>query len=276
VAYAQSHFSDGELETNIPRLLDDRYSPVRRAALNVAAERLGEPAHRWLMRSLGDRGSTVRQVARFHLERRGELADFASHYRSELAAASKPRSLAAAAAGLGDTGTRADVALLVPLLTHDNASVRRAVARALASLDLDGQASRLLSLLDDRSSSVAHVARDTLHRRTPALDAEAIRHLITHAAHAHGRLGGVAVAAMLAKWDSIPLLLEAAASTEEALRTDATQRIAVWLEQQNQSFASPSTAQVEAFRAALETCGSALAPRTRESLASVLEYWAAH
>ena len=276
VAYARNHLSDAELERSIPRLLGDRYSPVRRAAVNAAAERLGEPAKPWLLTSLLDPGSTVREVARYHLERRGEHVDFASHYRRELGVASTPSHLAAAAAGLGDTGTPADIELLVPLLTHDRAGVRRAAARALASLDLDGQAARLLSVVDDASPGVARVARNALHRRSTVIDAKAVRNLIKNAAHPHGRLGGIALAATLSKWESLPLLLEAAASPDDDIRGAATQRIAVWLAEQNQSFAAPSLAQVEASRAALVTHGTTLAPRTREALVSVLDYWASH
>lgn len=274
VAYAQSHLSEAELESNVPRMLADRYSPVRRAALNAVAERLSASANRWLVKCLLDRAASVREVGRYHLERRGELTDFAAHYRRELAAASTTASLAAAAAGLGETGNRADAATLTPLLAHEIASVRRAAARALGSLDLDGEAARLLSVLDDSSPGVARVARDALHRRTAVLDTKAVRHLIANAVHLHGRLGGVALAAALPKWESIPLLLEAAASSEDELRAEATQRIADWLEQQNRSFAAPSDAQLEAFHAALHTHSTVLPPGARKNLAAVLEYWA--
>ena len=274
VAYAQTHLTDAELESTIPRMLADRFSPVRRAALNVAAERLGEPANRWLVNSLGDRGPTVREVARYHLERRGELTDFASHYRSALEGARTASGIAAAAAGLGDTGTHADVELIAPLLAHENAGVRRAAARALASLDFDSHSSRLLALIDDQSPGVARVARNALYHRATGLKPDAIRHLMQHAVYAHGRLGALSLAAVLSKWESIPLLLEAAASTEDALRAEATARVTAWLARQNESFARPSKEHLAAFHAALALHGAALAPRTARELESVLEYWA--
>ena len=276
VAYAQKHLSTEELERVVPIMLADRYSPVRRAALNAAAERLADPARDWLMRALWDPGSAVRQVARYHLERRGDLTDFASHYRRELGVATTVSAISVAAAGLGDAGTRDDADLIVPLLTHNSPRVRQSAARALAMLDLEGQAHRLLLLLDDPSPRVSRVAREALHRMTGALDAEPIRQLVEHGAHLHGRLGALAVAAKLSKWESIPLLLEAATTADTRIRGEARDCIAAWLARQNESFARPSPAQVAALRAQIRAHGGALEPRMRAGLASALEYWATH
>ena len=276
VAYAQEHLSTEELAHAIPPMLADRYSPVRRAAVDAAAERLGHLASGWLVNALGDRASTVREVARYHLERRGELTDFASHYRHELGAASTAPALSVAVAGVGETGTRADAVLLVPFLDHKSAGVRRSVARALAMLDLDGQVHRLLPLLDDASPRVSRMAREALHRRTGAVEAEPLQRLLRQAVHLHGRLGALALAATLSKWDSIPLFLEAASAREARIREEGAARIATWLAKQNESFARPSPRQLAALRTSLHAHGDVLVARIRSELASVLEYWATH
>ncbi|MER5781793.1 hypothetical protein ABT104_08735 [Streptomyces mobaraensis] len=144
---------DGDPDGVLRPLLASRQPRVRAAGV-TALGRTGETGE--AARFLADRSGLVRACARWVLRRHG--VDPLPLHR---AACTGPDVLPGAPAGLGETGTRADAALLWPLLGHPRPAVRAKAVAALRVLDA-GAPERLEPLLDDPSVSVVREATTAL------------------------------------------------------------------------------------------------------------------
>ncbi|WP_372406451.1 hypothetical protein [Streptomyces luteireticuli] len=141
-------------DAGILRPLLDSRSPRVRAAGVTALKRTGDTDE--AARFLADRSGLVRACARWALRQHG--IDPLPLHR---AACTAPVVLPGAPAGLGESGTRADAALLWPLLDHPRAAVRARTVAALRTLGT-GKQERLVPLLDDPSASVVREATSAL------------------------------------------------------------------------------------------------------------------
>ncbi len=141
--------------------------PVRREAMLSLIERWPDQADRVLRESLLDVHGSIRQIARYFLDKRGsaDQNDFAAIYRNALAEAqrhddgSRCRS---AIGGLAETGHAADAALIAPTLTDWRASVRRAALRAISTLDFNQYQDAVEQALRDPAPSVSRLAGNLL------------------------------------------------------------------------------------------------------------------
>ncbi|WP_455358018.1 hypothetical protein [Streptomyces sp. SYSU K21746] len=152
---------DGAYEAVLGPLLGSRHPRVRSAGV-TALRRAGRAAQAEPF--LVDRSGVVRACARWVLRQHG--TDPQPLYRA-LCADPAARSLPPGApVGLAECGTRADAALLVPLLAHPVGAVR---ARAVAGLRLldAADAELLRPLLDDPAPAVA---RETAMALLPSVD----------------------------------------------------------------------------------------------------------
>ncbi|KAB7833603.1 HEAT repeat domain-containing protein [Streptomyces mobaraensis] len=150
---ALAHTRDGDHGNVLRPLLASRQPRVRAAGV-TALGRTGETEE--AAGFLADRSGLVRACARWVLRRHG--VDPLPLHR---AACAGPDVLPGAPAGLGETGTRADAALLWPLVGHPRPAVRAKAVAALRVLDADAPA-RLEPLLDDPSVSVVREATTAL------------------------------------------------------------------------------------------------------------------
>lgn len=144
---------DGEHGDILRPLLGSRHPRVRAAGV-TALRRTGETDE--AARFLADRSGLVRACARWVLRQHG--IDPLPLHR---AACTAPDVLPGAPAGLGESGTRADAALLWPLLDHPRAAVRARAVAALRTLDV-GEPERFVPLLDDPSAAVVREATTVL------------------------------------------------------------------------------------------------------------------
>lgn len=136
-------------------LLDARSSRVRATAL-TGLIKLGDAAR--LSEFLSDRSAAVRATAQWGRRRAGH--DPAVDYRRLLnAAPALPKPLIA---GLGETGTSGDVALITPFLKDPRAKIRAAALNALRHL---GAEVDLAWLLRDSSPAVTRTAAAYLAER---------------------------------------------------------------------------------------------------------------
>jgi len=271
VADARRRLSGDALQSMLPAILADPHPSIRGEGITAAAERLGDDAEKWLTAGLLDPSKSVREIARFFLRRSGLRSDFAAYYRERLHDPDVQR-LASAIAGLGETGGASDVHLVLPFLEHERPKVRRPALRALSSLDPEATLPRIVEMLHDPAPSVSHAARQTLRRRR--VDPAAVTSVFRTAAHSHSRFDALALGTTLSKWDSLPLLLEAATDDDPRLRTAARTWLKAWVAKQNRSFAQPTAAQIDGVRAALEAHRFAIEPVVTTELWSVVRYWA--
>ncbi|MFF4407032.1 HEAT repeat domain-containing protein [Streptomyces sp. NPDC001404] len=148
----------GEYGGILGPLLGARQSRVRASGV-TALNRTGDTVRAAAF--LTDRSGVVRACARWVQRQHG--IDPVPQYRTACASADVSPG---AVAGLGECGTRADAALLRPLLAHPRPGVRARAVAALRALGAD-DAERLLPLLDDPSGAVVREVSTTL---TPSAD----------------------------------------------------------------------------------------------------------
>jgi hypothetical protein len=153
--------------------------------------------------------------------------------------------------------------------------VRTASLRALASLDHGAHLPRLVAMLDDAAPGVSRAARRALRPHVGQVGPEALLRVLRTASHMHGRLGAVLLGAALGKWDSLPILLEAAADGDGRIRTSARSLLRSWVARQNRSFAQPTPVQLRAIGAALDTYHLAVDASLARELRAILHDWAA-
>ncbi|HTF91085.1 MAG TPA: hypothetical protein VK843_21905 [Planctomycetota bacterium] len=254
-------------------IVADPYPPIRRKGLVAAAEVLGAEANPWLVSALLDRNPDVRGVARDFLGQRGIVSDFAAVYRDRIDAGRPARELATALAGLGETGAKADAAVIVPCLEHERPKVRAACLRALTRLDLEANIARIAAMLRDPAPAVSREARKLLAPHVASVGLDVLRSLLRDAPHEHSRLDAVSLASSLSKWESLPFLLEATSNQCEPIRAAATKRLDAWIARINKSFTPPTATQLDTIRQALDIHQSAINPTVVAELRSVLGYW---
>ncbi|GAB7039475.1 MULTISPECIES: hypothetical protein [Catenuloplanes] len=151
-------------------LAGSRYAQVRALALTGLA-RLGR--HETVAGHLDDPGVLVRAIARDSARRAG--LDAAGHYRAALSAA---RPATGAIAGLAETGTDRDAALLHGLFGHADARIRAAAVSGSRRLGVPPVA-LLLPLLRDPAAAVVREAATALLPLPRAVPESLIGELLT-------------------------------------------------------------------------------------------------
>ncbi|MFF5011666.1 hypothetical protein [Streptomyces sp. NPDC001165] len=143
---------EGDTEEVLGALLGAR-SPRARSAGVTALRRLERPEQ--AMGFLADRSALVRACARYVVRQYG--TDPLPWYRERCADPGDPALAPGAAIGLAECGTRADAALLWPLLDHPVPGVRARAVAGLRTLDVT-DLPRMRRLLDDPAPGVVREA----------------------------------------------------------------------------------------------------------------------
>jgi hypothetical protein len=275
VAAARRGLATVDLASALAIAVEDPYPPIRREGIAAAAERLGDGADAWLLAAVMDRNRVVREVARFYAGRRGLVRDFAAFYRVRLRDGQPPGELATALSGIGETGNSADASAILPFLGHSRPAVRQAAMRGLATVDFDANLARIVAMLDDPAPTISRAARALLRPRAGAIGLEELRRRLRRAPYAHTRFAAASLGASLGKWDSLTILLEAAAASDERIQTPARKWLDVWLARKNRVFTHPTPAQLREASGALDTYHSVIDPKVVEELRAILRDWAA-
>lgn len=272
---AAARMPTDELAAVLAVIVADPYPPIRREGIGAAADRLGDGANAWLLTAVMDRNQVVREVARFCLRRRGAVTDFAALYRVRLRDGTPTRELATALVGLGETGTTTDTSVVAPFLEHGRPAVRRAAVRALASIDLDTQLPRIAGMLQDVASGVSGTARRILRPRAGAVGLERLRTILRDGPYPHNRFDAASLGSSLSKWESLPILLEAATDGDDRIRTSAQRWLGEWVAGRNRNFTQPTSKQLHEVGAAVEAYHLAIDANITAELRSILRFWAA-
>ncbi|MFD5036840.1 hypothetical protein ACFWNI_06960 [Streptomyces sp. NPDC058377] len=157
---------EGDFDAVVAPLLASRSPQVRSAGV-TGLRRTGR--HREAIAFLADRSALVRACARYVVRQGG--TDPLPLYRSMCA---DPARYPAAAAGLGECGSRADVDTLWHLTGHQLPAVRAHAVSALCALDAV-RPDRLRPLLDDLSAVVVRAAARALQPHAATLDTDLLR-----------------------------------------------------------------------------------------------------
>jgi hypothetical protein len=233
----------------------DPVPAVRRAALTLLAERDPARVAGRLPVFLLDRGAGVRSLARFFAREAGSAIEARRFYAERLADASSARQLAAALAGLGETGAPDDASLAAARLGHAAPAVRCAALRALTDLAADQGMSAALAALDDPASSVHATAVSILRRHVRSVDAATVRLRVRASADPRRRLRALPLLAAASKWDAAVSLVESLGDPDAAVQARAAQLLRAWHAAFWNSFVQPGPAHIRRLQALLDADG---------------------
>jgi len=211
-----------------------------------------------------DRSASIRAFARFQLADKGEqwLRDF---YRDAVERDQSPQ-LAAAIAGLAETGRSEDAAIIQPFLPHPTTAIRRTAVRYLLRLGGDGFIDRTFECIPDRSRGVSNQARQAVEPYAARIGGPRLWECFSGARLLHVRRNTLRLLAALPKWEALSYLLEATLDEETSLSELARDQVDRWDATYNRSQAAPTDAQLLQARAALALASDKLPSATVKSI----------
>jgi HEAT repeat protein len=268
------------LEQLLELMKRDRFMPVRREALRCYARQGVERAPEELISALLDTNASMREEARYHLQKIATM-DVAAFYRETVARVRSPRvskgnaalpSIAAntdlysAICGLGETGSETDVHLIVSYASDAVAKIREAAVKALARLNAKAHVELFLTALTDEGPRVSRQALKALAGMTGALSGEQVWAIFAAAPRGHVKRNALSLLERLPKWDSIFYLLRAIRDGDEAVAVMSRFGIQRWLARFNRTFNLPSSDQIAKVKAALAEGDELLDEKTKEQI----------
>ena len=248
--HVRSCFSGKTLEGILGSLRRDRFMPVRREAFIIQADASPDSGRRVWREALLDGNASIRELARFHLGKLGEI-DWPEVYRRALI--EQPQSMAALS-GLGETGDQSDLISIRGLLESTLPSRRRSAVRAFAALGGESVIADLLGYLQDDSPAVIRELRKHLEAWPSALDGEWLCH-VSMEDHRH-QVTETALRLIYAmgKWTSLPWLIRASVNRDLSTAELAQRLIESWFTPPgcNRVFTRPSNYERQAINDALD------------------------
>ncbi|MEV0459574.1 HEAT repeat domain-containing protein [Catellatospora methionotrophica] len=172
--------------------------------------------------ALSDPHPLVREIAQAAIRRRD--GDPAPYYRRLVATDPPPPG---AVAGLGETGTPADAALITPWLTHPTSRGRVAAIRALRRLGT-GPADALAARLADPSPSVVRHAAAALSERATEIGKDELAALLRPENPIHVRVAGLRIGVARDPWTRLAVSLRLLHDNDEHLRGTAEREVRTW------------------------------------------------
>jgi len=212
-----------------------------------------------------DRAARVRGLARF-VAANHQLTVVPKEVYVQALVDSRPRQLAAAIDGVGETGIPADADLIAPFLSGNSPRIRRCALGALAKLDAERVISAAVAASADDVSSVRSAALDILTANSTRVDFDIVRRQIRSLSDPEARRNLLRVFLEAPKWDAPVFLLEALTDPDDAVRTFAAHLVDRWIESFNTSQAQPTAQQLERIDTLLDSVASLLPEETARIL----------
>jgi hypothetical protein len=263
-------------------LRDDPVPTVRHVALSLLSEHAPACIPDVLPSALLDRSARVRTLARALIERHDlplAARDFYIEHLAQLAqlghlgqlTRTAPGELVVAIAGVGETGTRADLPLLAPFHHADSMRLRRAALRAIAKLDIDAATPVAMAALSDAAAAVRTTAAGILRRQASRVDFEEAYRRMERLADPRSRSRLLPLFLAATKWDAVAYFLTALTDPAEEVRAAASMLLGTWIEHFNVSQVRPTAAQVRRIRAAIDLAGDRLSVKAARLLRFSIE-----
>jgi hypothetical protein len=234
------------------RALKDRSIQVRRVALAALATGLSDEQAKPLFEAaLLDTNTTARWQARAFMLARGPF-DLAAFYRRALSLATQPAAIRGALFGLGESGTKDDLPMVLPYLSADRLGVRCAAVRARADLEPLSSTEPYLAALRLPDPGVSREARRALERRQSYFGATILHDLVLdQSLPPHTRRNALSLGRNRSKWERLPILLDACVDQDEMNANIGLVLVKGWCAAYNRSFLLPTRAQLTAAATSL-------------------------
>lgn len=246
----------------------DSTMDIRRDVLYADLKGPREALARRLTAALLDQHSSMRSAARFYLRDAGIPTDARAIYLEALASTAKSP-LSAAIAGLGESGSSADIAALLPYLNDRRASIAAAAVRAIATIDRDNQRQLFLNLLFDPRPAVARQAVDSLSKSPDSQTTDTLRRALRDGPHPHTRQCSLRVLLRSHSYDAITDALIATNSPDPVTAQTASQFVNRF--DPSRIYHAPSPVQSAAALAAIDITKTVLVSRrTKDEIRRIM------
>ena len=257
-----------ELTLLLERLVrEDPVPVVRKQVLTVLSERVPERMADVVPAAVGDRSAGVRELARFLVTTHDLPLVPRDAYIARLTSTA-PRQLAAAIEGIGETGRRTDLDLLIPFLSSGVPRVRRAALRACARLDVERSIPLSVAALTDEAPSVRKRAVRILAIHSSHVDFAIVGELWHNLTDARARRDVLPLLRHAPKWDAAAFLLNALTDPHEDVRTSASRLLDSWVANFNRRQTLPRPDQLQRIRQLLNS----VTPRMSAATAKLLRF----
>jgi hypothetical protein len=224
------------------RAMSDRIGRIRADGLGRFAVLFPDEAREHMMGALLDRAPAVRSAAQVWARRSANI-ELVAFYQDHLHGDS-PTQIRAAIAGLGETGTAADISQLLPFLKDERVAVRRAALGGVGRYTSNYTPSVTEALLDE-SPAVSRLAFHVLADNIPLIDVETLWHQFSEQHPYHVRRNILALLNHLPKWERIVYLLRATGDSDPQIAALAFEEVRRWMARFNTSFVMPSKTQLQ-------------------------------
>jgi HEAT repeat protein len=185
--------------------------------------------------------------------------------------ATRPRPLAVAIDGIGETGSHAEADRVAPFLGDSSPRVRRAALRALAKLDAERAIPAALAAIADDASSVRTAAVRTLSSNADRVDFDVLKDQVLSLSDAKARQNLLRLFLEAPKWDAPAFLLEALTDSDDGVRALAARLLDRWIERFKCNQTQPTTRQVQRIGALLAQVASRIPKETARMLRFSIE-----
>ena len=246
-------------------LSDDSVPAVRQTALSLLSVRAPDRMAAVVPSALLDRAARVRGLARVLVLEHG-LAVVPRDIYIQLLTRAATSGLAAAIEGVGETGTRADLALIAPFLHDSSARVRRAALRAAIVLDVDVAIPNASAALVDEVRSVRTMAVRILRLHASRVDFEMVNRRLQTVTDPAARRTLLPLLGAAPKWEAAVYLLQALSDPREDVRTVASSLLDSWLANFNRNQVPPSPVQLLQIHRLLAIVGGELSTEAAKLL----------
>lgn len=251
--------NDCELEPGLTLLMRDGYRPVRCEALNFRAEKFGRASLPLLHDALFDCHGSVRELAKYWIQKYDSQFDFANTYRAALRAG--PQKLhRGAILGLGETGNPSDAKLLLPFLHQEQIGIRKAVIRSLAALDLDGSTGELLAALATDQVGVSREAARALTTKAVMFRPELLQ-LLSDSTAPNVRRNAFKLLLRQPFWERGAFLLKMTVDKDVDIANWSQRELSVWITRSRNMPMGPSAAESKKIRELLPSAAKKLSAR---------------
>jgi HEAT repeat protein len=268
IRVASRHLSGDALRDVLYQALEDSFAPVRLVAVRaLAAGSFGEIETTFIA-LLMDAAPSIRAVARHHLRQVG-WTDFIEHYARQLIDASRDRTCTALRA-IGEVGTAASAARVLPYVSTQDSRVAAAALRTLAVLDGDAYIAQFLDAVRTTQPGLVKEAARALSARIRLVDLSALWSMSLDQPWGLVRRRILALLFTAPKWDALLYLLGSLRDPHPAVVAFSREYLNRWLTRFNQSSPPLSDALQEALRAAFQNARTTLTSDTVRELDFIL------
>jgi HEAT repeat protein len=228
---------EGErLYTVLLQMKNDSVPSIRRESVALLAIHFPDSAQAILQDKLLDSNMSVRETAQRYLQRL-QAIDYSEFYLDVIWNGHDQHRLAAAIAGLGETGKASDSEVLFEYSDHPSISVRKAVLRGLTKLDPAPYASLFIDSLQSKLPGISREASRALLRQPYLINLDKLAAMMFQEQPDHVMRNTLRLLPALGRWKQLELLLDLLPWTgKDMMKAEIRNQLATWADFSNRKY----------------------------------------